>query len=251
MTKKTKKEDNVAAAPAPAAAAPAGVKLTNEHLTRQLDIIPIAVLGEQITIIGAGAIGSFTALSLAKMGFSNIRVIDYDKIEVENMNCQFYRFSDIGKHKVTALKELVKDFTNVEIEAIVDKYTGGTFPGIVISAVDSMAVRKLVWDSHKNLGVATKYIIDPRMGAEVALLYTMCPMKDEDVEDYEATLYDDKDAVQERCTAKSTMYTACMLSGLVAKAVKDVVTKNPYPRVATWAIKENAFQSWSAPDKKK
>ena len=34
------------------------IELTNVALTRQADIIPIDVLGENITVIGAGAIGS-------------------------------------------------------------------------------------------------------------------------------------------------------------------------------------------------
>lgn len=221
------------------------IELTNEHLTRQLDILPLSSLKERITIIGAGAIGSFTTLALAKMGFTDLTVYDDDKIEIENMNCQFYRFSDIGKFKVEALKELVKDFTNVDIHSETSRYVEGTFPGVVISAVDNMAVRRTIWENHKALGVATKFIIDPRMGAETALLFTMNPMNDEDISDYETTLYSDDDAVQERCTAKATMYTACMLSGLVAKTVKDIVTSGSYSRTANWAIDGNVFQAWS------
>lgn len=221
------------------------IELTNEHLTRQLDLIPVDVLGEQITIIGAGAIGSWVALSLAKMGFENIRVFDHDTIEIENMNCQFYPHAAIGQPKVKALFTLVKEFANVEIEAIHGKYEGGQFPGIVICAVDSMKARRLVWEEHKETAFGTKFIIDPRMGAESALLYVMNPMDPKDVDDYENTLYTDEDAVQERCTAKATIYTANLLSGLVAKAVKDIVTRGPYPRTAAWAIDQNALQCWS------
>jgi molybdopterin/thiamine biosynthesis adenylyltransferase len=221
------------------------MELTNTHLTRQLEILPVDKLGENITIIGAGAIGSFTALALAKMGFENITVFDFDKIEIENMNCQFYRHSDIGKFKALALKELIKDFTNVDIQAQTTPYERGVFPGILISAVDSMKVRKLIWDNHKENSILTKLLIDPRMGAESGLVYAMNPMKRKDIDSYEKTLYTDENAVQERCTAKATMYTACMLSGYVAKVVKDFVTKAvPYPRVTQWNIGANAFQSF-------
>src|ERR1017187_7892825 len=118
------------------------MELTNAHLTRQLDIIPIRVLGEPITIIGVGAGGSFATLMLAKMGFTRITVIDFDIVSVENMNSQFYRFKDIGQPKVTALQALVEDFTGVKITAVNDRYQGNVvFPGIVVSAVDSMAAR--------------------------------------------------------------------------------------------------------------
>ena len=53
----------------------------SEYLVRQLDILPPEQTITPITIIGAGAIGSFVALSLAKMGFDDITVYDFDKIE--------------------------------------------------------------------------------------------------------------------------------------------------------------------------
>jgi len=215
----------------------------SEHLTRQLDLIPIRVLGEPITIIGAGAIGSFTALTLAKMGFQDITVYDFDKIEVENMNCQFYRFSDIGKQKVEALNELVKDFTGVDISYFPSRYEAGQFKGIVVSAVDSMEVRKLIWDNHKETALATKLIIDPRMGAEFGLCYAMNPMKDKDIKSYEKTLYSDSAAVQERCTAKATMYTALAISSHVCKVIKDYLCEEQrYARVMEWNIAQNVQQ---------
>lgn len=214
------------------------------HLTRQMDLIPLEVLGERINIIGAGAIGSFTALSLAKMGFANIHVFDDDNIEVENMSCQFFRHTDIGKPKAVALASLVQDFTNTVITVNNKRYAGGQLPGIVISAVDSMSARRLVWEQHRKLGVNTKAVIDPRMGAETALMYVMDPMSARDQGSYEQTLYTDDEAVQERCTAKATMYTALMLSGYVCKAVKDIVTGGNYPRSSMWSIKHDDFKAW-------
>lgn len=218
------------------------------HLTRQLDIIPIDILGEPITIIGAGAIGSFTALTLAKMGFADITVYDHDNIEIENLNCQFYRHSDIGKLKAEALRELVHDFTGIEIETHPVKYEGGMFKGIVISAVDSMAVRQLIWDEHKEFSMGTRLIIDPRMGAEDALCYAMIPTKLKDIESYEKTLYSDDEAIFERCTSKATIYTALALSSHVTKVVKDFLCSEDknYIRVCQWNIKNNMQVCWSA-----
>jgi tRNA A37 threonylcarbamoyladenosine dehydratase len=76
--------------------------VTNKYLTRQSDLIPEAILSTPITVVGAGAIGSFTVLTLAKMGFNNITVFDDDEIDFVNINNQFYRISDIGKKKVDA-----------------------------------------------------------------------------------------------------------------------------------------------------
>jgi molybdopterin/thiamine biosynthesis adenylyltransferase len=208
----------------------------HEHLTRQLDLIPIACLTTPITIIGAGAVGGWVALCLAKMGFKKIRVFDFDRVSIENMNSQFYRFDDIGAPKVWALKALIEAFTKTSIEARNEKYEGGMFPGIVISAVDSMAVRKLVWENHQGRAAATLAVIDPRMGAEEAQLYAMNPMSIKDIETYNKTLITDDQALEERCTAKATIHCATLLGGLVTQTVKDVALRKPHARVVHWAV---------------
>lgn len=221
--------------------------IESEHLTRQAEIIPLESLGEHITIIGAGAIGSWVALSLAKMGFNYIDVLDDDVISIENMNCQFYPFKAIGQPKVESLKKLVKAFADVNIRTYNGRFSPehAPFGGIVISAVDSMEARKMIWDRHKN-NAETKYIIDPRMGAEKSLMYVMSPNDPKDIGSYEKTLYTDENAVQERCTAKATIYTANLLAGQVCKAVKDIAVGQPYTRVSQWDIGNNNAMWWSS-----
>jgi molybdopterin/thiamine biosynthesis adenylyltransferase len=221
-------------------------KVENEHLTRQLEIIPMESLDVPITVIGAGAVGGWTVLSLAKMGFQNITVYDDDEISIENMNCQFYPYSAIGKSKVETLTQLVEMFANVKINAINGRYDGATpLHGIVISAVDSMQARSLIWDAAKKRGTKVLNVIDPRMGAETSLLYVMNPKDKKDKESYEKTLYTDDNAVAERCTAKATIYTANLLAGQVCKAVKDLATGNAYTRVSQWDIGKNHVVMWN------
>lgn len=220
--------------------------METHHLIRQIELIPMEALKERITIIGAGAIGSFTALALAKMGFDHITVYDPDEIEHENLNCQFYPMGFIGLPKVDILKDMIMSFTGTEITVYPERYERGAFSGIVISAVDNMATRKTIWENHKDCET-TKLVIDPRMAIETGLIYAMNPNDAKDKASYEKTLYDDKDAVQERCTMKSVMYTPLMLAGFVSKIVKDRVTQNPYLRVGQLGIRENQIQLWSAP----
>src|SRR5574343_167145 len=93
-----------------------------EHLTRQSDLIPEKVLTVPVTIIGAGATGSWTALLLTKMGMSNINIFDFDDVEVENMCSQFYKPSDISNAKVNSLKTNILNFTRVEINSINEEF---------------------------------------------------------------------------------------------------------------------------------
>lgn len=214
-----------------------------DHLTRQMDIIPMDLLIQPITVIGAGAIGSFAVLSLVKMGFENVMVYDFDEVSVENMNCQWFRFSDIGKKKAVALKDLIKDFTKAEIDISTERFVNQPLHGIVITAVDSMEARKVIWEQIKQSSTV-KFLVDPRMASEYALTYVMDPSDAKDRETYEKVLYTDAEAIEERCTAKSTMYTATMIAGYVAKMVKDIVTKGKYARVSHWDIGMNNLQNW-------
>jgi hypothetical protein len=213
--------------------------MKREYLLRQSELIPLEVLSQPIKVVGAGSVGTFTVLALTKMGFSNITVFDNDTVDVENMNCQLFKTTDISQKKVVALAQNIFEYTGVRIEAVAQKYEGGVLDGIVIAAVDSMAVRKLIWEEHHNMSLSTKLIIDPRMAIETALLYAMKPGDVKDGDSYATTLYSDDEAVQERCTNKATGYTAMMIGAQVAKTVKDFLTGKPYGRIVQWSIANN------------
>jgi molybdopterin/thiamine biosynthesis adenylyltransferase len=219
-----------------------------ERLVRQSELIPFETLDKQITIIGAGAIGSFTSLSLAKVGFQHQVVFDPDHVDTANMNCQFYRTTDIGKNKVEALHSLVKDFTSVEIK----QYPVPLMPkmdiphtDILISAVDSMEVRKELWERAK-IDRRIKWFIDGRMGGETILLYVMNPKDPKDIAAYEKTLYSTEEAEHERCTMKATIYTVNLIAGLITKAVKDIaVGYDKYTRIISWDLSHNSYMGFN------
>ena len=57
---------------------------------RQTDIVDADRLAElPVTVIGAGATGSFITLALAKMGVRHITVYDDDTVEEHNLPNQF------------------------------------------------------------------------------------------------------------------------------------------------------------------
>lgn len=214
----------------------------NEDLTRQLDLIPIKVLNTPITIIGAGAIGSFTAFALAKMGFGNLEVWDNDKVDIENMCCSLYSKKDVGHSKVTSLYNILMEFSGTPISYHKKFYEAGQFPGIVIMAVDSMQARKLIFDNHAKGAPHTKALIDCRMGAEHITMFTIDPNNKDDLKTYERSWFPDSKGVHEPCTAKATIYTANLIAGFACKVVKDLVTDNPYTRVLQYSVKDNAIE---------
>lgn len=222
------------------------------HRMRFLDLIGDNVIHEPINIIGAGAIGSFTALALVKMGFSNLRVWDDQLVEVENIGTQLYGdyYQRTRLAKVAALQQMMgadasslgppnANNKNLKLTAHNRRYAGEALNGVVIMAVDSMAARSMIWKANRNKKQVS-WIIDGRMGAEQARLYTMNPNDPADIKTYEKTLYTDEQAINEPCTRAGTVYTALLISGEIGKAVAYALNDNPkYPRIIEWDIRNN------------
>ncbi len=71
-----------------------------------------------VTLIGMGALGSVTAASLAMAGVGTLILVDYDTIELSNLNRQlFFRAKDIGKPKVKVCAQVLKEL-NPEVNVI-------------------------------------------------------------------------------------------------------------------------------------
>ncbi len=226
----------------------------NPHLTRQLSIIDSDRLANQkVYIIGCGAIGSFAALALVKMGITKLEVWDADEVDIVNMSNQFFRTKDIGKNKAKALHDLILDFTDVSIKYHEELFEDGTGcrsyfnneDAIVISAVDSMKVRKAIYTEivENKLSQHVKYIIDPRMSAETLSQFAANMTDENSMNNYSNTLYSDENSVAERCTAKSTIYTVTSSTGLICKTVKNIIMQQKYPKSVLWDIKESGPDS--------
>lgn len=74
----------------------------------------------KISIVGAGATGSATALLLTRLGVGELCIIDKDIIEVSNLNrLHGAKLSDVGKFKVDVLKKYIIEIglkTKVTVE---------------------------------------------------------------------------------------------------------------------------------------
>lgn len=213
-----------------------------EFITRHRDLVSHEALGRKIIIVGAGAIGSFVTLALAKMGYHNLHVYDFDTVETENIGAQFFDTASIGKKKVVALQEMVWNFTSIRINAydyrIMKEDVLDT--DLLITAVDNMEVRKML--SHNS---NCHWLIDPRMGAEYATMEVVQMADVEAYKNYAKTLFTDSEAVQERCTAKTTIYTVLLIAGQVVKAVKDITMAKESITSLDWSIRDNAMLAFS------
>ena len=196
---------------------------------RQLDIVPPEKLGFPITVIGAGAIGSAVVVTLSKMGCTDITVWDNDRLEEINIPNQLCKPSLVGKPKVYALAELACELTDVEIKQIPRRYSGQYLEGVVIVAVDNMTTRQIVW-KRIRLNSKISLIIDTRMGAEFARIYTIHPMNIVETDFYENNLYDGDEAEHLPCSGRSIIYCPTVIGGIVTLMIKQYAVNHPVPR---------------------
>ena len=205
---------------------------------RQLDILdPEKLVRLAVTVIGAGAVGSFTTVALAKMGLGDLTVYDDDLVTDHNLPNQFYREVDVGRPKVEALAEIVHAFAGISIKGHQEKYTHQVLAGLVVSAVDSMDARRTIW-RRVRMNPAVVLFIDARMGAEVARVFTVDPTDPDDLRQYQASLHSSDDAFQAPCTARATVYCAAGISALIASTVRQHVAGERMSRelVQDWRL---------------
>ncbi|MCR5836203.1 MAG: thiamine biosynthesis protein ThiF [Lachnospiraceae bacterium] len=70
-----------------------------------------------VAICGLGGLGSNIAISLARTGIGKLILIDFDKVEITNLNRQQYKMSQLGENKADALAINIREINPyVELE---------------------------------------------------------------------------------------------------------------------------------------
>lgn len=67
-----------------------------------------AYVKSNILLIGAGGLGSSLGYSIVKKGVGELTICDGDTVDITNLHRQGFRYSDIGKHKASALANNLK-----------------------------------------------------------------------------------------------------------------------------------------------
>ncbi|MBI4142977.1 hypothetical protein HY480_03830, partial [Candidatus Uhrbacteria bacterium] len=140
-----------------------------------------------------------------------------------NLPNQWFRRQDVGTSKVLALREIVRDFSGVDIVAVPEKYEGQPLRGIVIAAVDHMDTRRMIWEAVRER-IAVKRLLEGRMGGEGFFIFAPNPCDPTDIERYERELFPQSEAAELPCTARAVIYTTLAIGAEMAQLVKRVAT---------------------------
>jgi len=116
------------------------------------------VFASKVLIIGMGGLGCPLLTYLAASGVGKIGIVDFDKVEISNLNRQIlFDLSDIGKYKVAVAKEKLnktnkkikivtfkKKLNSLNIKSIFNKFD------IICDGTDNYETRYLINDYCKE-----------------------------------------------------------------------------------------------------
>lgn len=203
------------------------IRVIQAERMRQLDFYDPIEFDPKITIIGAGGIGSWVTLSLAKLGVHHLRVIDHDVISEHNLGTTPYIREQLHQKKVLALREIIRPY-GVTITAVPRRYTGGKLPktDILISTVDSMDARRLLFRVVKTQKIP--FFIDGRIGGENLRVYAIQPGDPADRKLYKSTLVPNHRIFPMRCFGQQVMDVGLAVTSLITRAVRQWVSQKTY-----------------------
>ena len=74
-----------------------------------------------VAICGLGGLGSTIAVALTRIGVGHLHLIDFDRVDMTNLNRQQYFLKDLGQYKTEALRANLKQinpFTDITIDTV-------------------------------------------------------------------------------------------------------------------------------------
>lgn len=112
--------------------------------SKVMDFFDAAEVQMRINVIGCGAIGSHVCEELARLGFQEVHIYDFDTVSPHNITNQMFTHFDIGASKVSACADAMHainpDMTVVQHnEGLQHPYVCN---GIIILCVDDIGLRK-------------------------------------------------------------------------------------------------------------
>lgn len=175
-----------------------------------------------VILAGVGGIGSYVGFLLARMKPASMFIYDDDIVEAVNMSGQLYGQSDLGRPKVSALAEMIRNYAGYSsVFAISERFTDESEASdIMICGFDNMAARRLFfnkWVNHAQSKPEEErkncLFIDGRLAAEE--FQVLCIKGDDEynINRYSNEyLFSDAEADETVCSYKQTTFCANMIA---------------------------------------
>jgi len=174
-----------------------------------------------VIIGGAGGISSWLAMLLARTNVRSLCLYDNDKVETVNLAGQFFRVRDVGKYKVIAITDLLREMSDFYgCNYYKELYTQHSeISPIMMCGFDNMEARKVFFNNWKKNFLTDEdkskcLLIDGRLSAECLQVYCIQGDDEASIKYYQDhCLFSDEEADHTVCSYKQTSFMANMIAG--------------------------------------
>jgi molybdopterin-synthase adenylyltransferase len=137
----------------------------------------------KVTLLGLGGLGSHILYDLAALGVQHIKAVDFDRIELSNLNRQIlYNKTDIGKLKTEVAKKRMKEFLpegdykfiNKKLDSQQDVDIVVKNTDVVICVADRPRKNMLGWVNHSCVKYGIPYI-NGGLDTKRAIFFSVIP----------------------------------------------------------------------------
>lgn len=165
----------------------------------------------QVVVGGSGGIGSTLTFLLGRLE-CEIYLYDFDIVDEPNLGSQLFRTKDLGKSKVSAIKEIVNEFSKNNNIYDMGKFTQSSPVGpIVFAGFDNMEARSLMFNKWCELD-EKELFIDGRLLAEQGMIFCVTPDR---IEKYKEHLFEDSEVETVPCTYKATPHCSFLITSMM------------------------------------
>ncbi len=114
---------------------------------------------KRVLVVGLGGVGSYAVESLVRSGVGSLTIVDYDVVDITNLNRQIEALhSTLGQKKTTALKERMLDINpKVEVDCYDLKLNENNIETLfnkkidyVVDAIDDLSAKIILWQYCQN-----------------------------------------------------------------------------------------------------
>jgi len=126
-------------------------EILDTHKTLHTPAIAIKLKQMTVGIAGLGGLGSNAAVSLARAGIGKLVLIDFDRVELSNLNRQAYFLEHVGMYKTEATRDIIQrinPFISIELKqaTITAENCMKLFENVslVIEAVDGAETKAMI-----------------------------------------------------------------------------------------------------------
>lgn len=196
----------------------------NDHrFSRNSTLIPTGRLNS-VGVYGLGGIGSALVQMLSIMGFESIIGFDHDTFELHNASTTAYPMKLLDAKKAMCATIIANDYGCENANFKSRKWTSKLeVEDCIISAVDSMDVRKALYEAWLARDTR-EWFIDTRMGGMSYEVITVTKITD----NYMSTWKPADKISDEVCTARHTIFTAFAVASEALSQVQKLVAKLPF-----------------------